>query len=164
MKETPITEGYGIFVPNQASPQFLGDVILITTVSPVGQQHVEAEHFVLIEKSSTKLTNALHKGKVRTSGEFRIDSAILNKIALDAARAVVAAEVQKRFEENKDWTVYAAPFMYDKVDSEYLLERWLMGHWHAELKAVQQATRYAPLQQTLATITAFPPLDIVAVK
>lgn len=156
---TEIPSTFSIYVPKDLSPQFFGEIVFITTVSPA-QHGLDGESFVLVERPTKKLVCTRIKTKPQAIPRvgLTIDADFVAKMALDVSRAVISGMLFELYQQTQNWNLYAMPFAYEQADNGYLARMWMLGRWHDELRQIHEQSVCYPLTQLLGEVCVLTPM------
>ncbi len=155
---------FAVHVLKDSSPQIFGEVIFVTTVSESKgniKQKFNAECFVLAERGEKRLTRkTLSLSFERSPPEAwpRVDSNFMFDAALDVCKAQVGAMLLTRFDQTKDWSIYALPFLYELADDPVvqLARVWILNRFGDELKKIHKKSTCNDLKLQLQMIIQMP--------
>lgn len=153
---------FSVFSVSPASPQFFGDIAIVVGASPDNGGRYKGESFVLIERGPRPLYHtriSVNAANV-PSNVLSVDLDFVLDAALGAGKGDVAGLLNSRFEETKDWSLFAKPIEFQSVEPVHLARLWMMNRWQKEMRKIYDASECEALIEWLNTVKQCPTITV----
>ena len=94
------------------------------------------------------------------SSVLSVDLDFVLDAALGAGKGDVAGLLNSRFEETKDWSLFARPIEYQSAEPVHLARLWMMNKWQNEIRKIYDASECEALIEWLVTVKQCPTIKI----
>lgn len=157
-----MTSKFSVFAASPSSPQFFGEIAIIVGASPDNGGRYKGECFALVERGPSSLYHTrISVNAVNVpSSVLSVDLDFVLDAALGAGKGNIADLLNSRFQETKDWSLFARPIEYQSAEPAHLARLWMMNKWQKEIRKIYDTSECEALIEWLMTVKQYPTIKV----
>ncbi len=157
------TQRFQVYIPTATSPAIFGEVIAIVGVARDGSRYF-GDVNVLVERPKRRLLVTAFTVDSTAVPAINVDMNFAISVGRDNARARIAELLMEKFEDGKNWQVFATPFVFQEVEQEHLARLWMLDKWRKQLFQITDRTECPALKDYLGQLKSLPFIKFTETK